>query len=65
MAMSRKHYREVAEIISGELPLPAARTPEADAERDVLRSVADGLAGMFKRDNSEFNRQRFMDACGL
>lgn len=49
MAMSRKHYQEVAEII---------RT--AEDENDIVR----GLIRMFKADNPAFSADRFLVACG-
>jgi hypothetical protein len=59
--MSRKHYRDVAEIIKTEVD----RTNPAGGVRPVLARVAGELASMFKRDNGNFNRDKFMEACGL
>lgn len=66
MAMSRKHYREAADVIRGEV-LIAEGSPEIvrDAQLAALEAVADGLARMFKADNSNFRREQFMEACGL
>lgn len=69
MAMTRKHYREAAEVIRGE----ALVTSEyADLEgmiklgrRQAAREIANGLADMFERDNPAFRRGQFMEACGL
>lgn len=60
--MSRKHYREVAEIIKTERVANPGMSPETEA---TLLRVASELASMFKRDNSNFNRDKFMEACGL
>jgi hypothetical protein len=64
MAMSRKHYREVAEVING------AYTEHFDTELSpayvqgwVLSYVAAGLAALFNEDNERFDRERFMEAC--
>lgn len=55
MSTSRKHYREAAAIRNNTLRChPAAE--------DVINEIAGDLAAMFKRDNSSFNRWRFMDA---
>ncbi len=66
MAMSRKHYREVAEIIKEEydysLALPMS---EGMVIRATLVNVAGGLATMFKIDNTLFDRRQFMEACGI
>lgn len=60
MAMSRKHYREVADLLAGEHAI--ASTPDVvTAVENITRSVAD----MFKRDNGHFDRQRFYDAARL
>lgn len=59
--MSRKHYVTVASILAYEL---------ADAEHDgpttlAVTRVARELAGMFKADNTNFDRQRFYSAVGV
>lgn len=66
MAMSRKHYREAADVIRAEV-LIAEGSAEIvrDAQLAALTAVADGLAVMFKADNYNFRREQFMDACGL
>lgn len=68
MAMSRKHYREAAEVIREQVEQvkrdDLGSIPTAVAT-DALRAVAAGLAVMFKADNSRFDRYKFMDACGL
>lgn len=68
MAITAKHYREVAEIIREQVERIQGRdamfdmTGEAEA---TLEKVADGLARMFSADNSNFRRDQFMEACGL
>jgi hypothetical protein len=64
MAMSRKHYREVAEIING------ANGEVFDTELSpayvqgwLLSYVASGLATLFEYDNARFDRDKFMEAC--
>lgn len=64
MAMSRKHYREVAEIIKFETQVIEG-SPDRDVADAVLRRVAGELASFFKRDNGSFDRAKFMEACGL
>jgi hypothetical protein len=66
--MSRKHYREAAEIIARELKdLHYLNSEGVDVKtaRDTVRTLASDLAGMFGRDNPAFNRAQFMEACGL
>ena len=57
--MTRKHYREMAEILHQEL---MAFPPQSQY---VVSAIAQSLARMFKRDNSAFDSQRFYEACGL
>lgn len=66
MAMSRKHYREAAEVIRGEV-LIAEGSPEIvrTAQLAALQAVAEGLAVMFKADNYNFRRGQFLEACGI
>lgn len=57
MTMSRKHYEAVAESI---------RIATVDhGVSDSIRDIGDDLANMFAEDNPRFDRQRFLDACGL
>lgn len=67
MAMSRKHYTEAAEIVKRNLERATDGVPEdmAGNAEFALKNVANDLADMFKRDNSAFDRSRFMDACGF
>lgn len=58
MAMSRKHYTETAAVITNV-------REDAKTVDGATRMLAEGLARMFKADNSNFNREKFMDACGL
>ena len=60
MSMSRKHYREVAEIIR-----VAVNHAETYDGTSTARMIADEMASMFKRDNGLFDRDRFMTACGF
>lgn len=67
MAMSRKHYTEVAKIIKTEREL-AETFSDLSAKIAVKHStnaIAEDLANFFKRDNAAFDRARFLDACGI
>ncbi len=63
MSISKKHYVEIAKIIFVE------RNFVPDENKvlvgSVLNVVSRELASMFKRDNPEFNRTRFLEACGV
>lgn len=67
MAMTRKHYRQAAEIIRGRVEDTRAHTP-ADLQTpclEMLGVIANDFAIMFKADNSAFRRGQFLEACGL
>lgn len=67
--MSKKHFIEIAAILRQQVatlehPEAAGHFPNGEAF-DALRNVAHGMADMFKRQNSNFDRARFLDACGV
>jgi hypothetical protein len=59
--MSRKDYREFAEIISAEISVRR----DTPAAVEAVKSIAYSMADVFKRDNSRFDRERFYTACGI
>lgn len=64
MTMSRKHYREVAEIIRGNYELRLDTEMSVPNVQDyILQGVASQLAWMFSQDNPNFDRDKFMAAC--
>lgn len=75
MAMSRKHYREVAGLIAAERALARSllsnATPGGNVETygvavlESTRNLAMSLADMFKRDNGAFQREKFYEAAGI
>jgi hypothetical protein len=66
MSMSRKHYREAAEIIRAEVEFASTLTPVRRAfTLKAVENIANGMAGMFKRDNSAFQSGKFFKAAGL
>jgi uncharacterized membrane protein (DUF106 family) len=60
MAMSRRHYREAADNFAREY---AEAT--SNQQKNLIKRLANRQADMFARDNSRFDRQRFLDACGF
>jgi hypothetical protein len=54
---TRRHYKAIAEIIK------ANSTAEQTSAGNVCNDIAIDLAKYFKKDNSRFNRQKFLDAC--
>lgn len=69
MAMSRKHYESVAEILWANQPHPADSCPvdcvPCTIQGQTVHNVANGLARVFSADNPRFDRARFMRACGI
>ena len=78
MSMSRKQYRDIAEVIRGAVtgnhPLLQDRMlkyadvtagPSGDDASSVIYNIACGLAAVFVIDNPRFDRQRFMTACNI
>lgn len=63
MAMTKKYYELVAGVLN------AARTVRCSEERTyrpaIVNEIALGLAREFAADNPRFDRERFMQACGL
>lgn len=59
MAMSRKHYKALAEAIR------AAHAHLAPPHNEVTRKLAHDVATFCGEDNPNFNRGRFLDACKL
>ena len=55
--MTRKDY----ELIAEQLRHAWAR---GDLTQEGLNKLADGLADGFKRDNSRFDYEKFLNACG-
>lgn len=61
MAMSRKHYVQLAAIIKAGLDTAALRGADPQPVHDIARD----LASMLKHDNPNFDRARFLAAAGL
>lgn len=65
MAMTRKHYQEVADILHDvHLEYSAADSPDPLFHL-AMRAIAGRMAVMFTLDNPRFDREKFMEACGL
>lgn len=65
--MTRKHYIKVAKIVKDSTLLYKYR--DSNDGRKMLPTInktllVSELCTMFKADNSLFDRQRFIDACG-
>jgi len=75
MALSRKHYEAIANVIADEIELPKVKNGvvvDTDTEADLIKAleakraiIAQQLASIFAKDSPEFNRERFLQACDL
>jgi hypothetical protein len=63
--MSRKHYTEVAAILSDQRRMLNRDSRPSACAVDALSNVALEMALMFKRDNPRFAAGRFFDAAGF
>ena len=63
--MSKKHYEAVAAIIKAAFDCEISRKECRIAHRAVVMLIASKLASLFYKDNSRFDRHRFLKACGL
>lgn len=57
--LSRKYYTKIAAVLSEEREW--ATSPQKD---EIMRDVAISLADYFVTDNPNFDRERFLTACG-
>jgi len=55
--MSRKHYIAIARAIR-----ETYDAAEQDNEKDTIRYLVNKMCEVFKTDNPEFSRQRFINA---
>lgn len=69
MALTRKHFEQIAFEIKAEvtsLEQNPLTTPQAASGAKVaLRNVATNLCTFFREENPNFDRERFLKACGF
>lgn len=61
--MTRKDYVLIAKVINGAHPIGSGPTHKPRCE--TLRNVAEQMAVQLRQDNPNFDRARFIAACGL
>lgn len=59
--MTRKVYQEVARIIRTEQDHQMAKFTPSESPVRIARQLAD----MFEKDNEHFDREKFLEACGV
>jgi hypothetical protein len=57
--MTRKHYQQIADMIRQTYTLNDGH------EAGTIAHIAEQFAIIAKRDNQAFNRDRFLEACGI
>lgn len=71
MGMTRKDYEAVADAFKKQISLYSAdssamgETPYLVGARDGIKYAADRLAVVFERENTNFDSNRFLKACGV
>ena len=58
--MSRKDYVAIAAVIKGSF-----EAAPSEAGKNAIRHVTNGITGVLRADNLNFDAQRFYAACGL
>lgn len=61
MTMTRQHFALIADVLKDELQHRAC----GESQRDMVYSVACEFARVLVRTNPNFNRERFLKACGV
>ncbi len=72
MALSKKHFERIAREINNEivnanciLALSAKAEGERDGRLDALTNLTDSLCVFFREENPNFDKSRFLKACGF
>ena len=66
---TKQHYKAIAEIIKDNQPEISPHAPESELQegaiKDYQRYVGLALADYFAGNNPLFDRQKFLEACGI
>ena len=67
---SKKHYETIADALAHEMRYISGVFGNSQQQRqhdmcETVREVADKLADRFAEDDPLFNRERFLNACGV
>lgn len=60
----RQHYEAIAEIIKSRIEYVSVFTDHTMA-KGTCNGIATELADYFAKDNPRFDRDKFLEACGL
>lgn len=64
-AMTKKDYLAIAHAINDGALINCATAADAQMNRRTRHTIAHRLADMMAQDNSRFNHERFLEACGI
>jgi hypothetical protein len=65
MTLTRKHFKAIAQALRDERDHWYESRPDRYLDAtDALDAVAERLAGVLAHENSNFDRERFLAACG-
>ncbi len=63
---ARRHYEDIAAIINSHLKATELEKLEISKGKiEVLSSLYVNFANLFQQDNQNFDRERFLKACGF
>lgn len=65
MAMTRKHYQNTANTLKSVYQDYSVADSPDPLFHLAMKSLAGRMAALFEVDNSRFDREKFMDACGF
>ena len=63
--MTRKDYIKLAAAIRAQRDIQQSTEPRGKFYRAAIDAVAESIAAVLAADNPNFDRQRFLTACGL
>lgn len=61
--MTRKDYVKIAQVFA--LHMQVATEMGASDQQETIEDLASEMAYMLQRDNAQFDRDKFLTACGV
>lgn len=55
--MTRKHYEAIAQVFT--------QYTQREEDRKIAEHIARNMCAYFQADNPKFQKQRFLEACGI
>ena len=63
--MTKKHFQAIAEILKEEFEQYGPNTTARTISKEISNDLAKKMADYFKSENANFDRSRFLSACGV